>query len=88
MSDEVPAKYRLFYDTLLRCGLSEQRALDAVRKDVKRDLALAARRCPECGKVIAKTVDRRQDGVSAVPGIWFNYRCVSCGYAIDVREPD
>jgi predicted RNA-binding Zn-ribbon protein involved in translation (DUF1610 family) len=44
--------------------------------------------CPQCKKPgITRQEDGRSAGVSKVQGVWVKYRCGSCGYCIDCKEP-
>lgn len=40
--------------------------------------------CPRCKKHIIGMVDLRQRGATQLKGVWMNYRCGYCDYAIDV----
>ena len=78
----------------------EQRLAALVRGGLRPDVAewilgpardelyyLGLKLCPDCMRSLTCTLDPRQVGGSAVCGLWYNYRCASCGYLADLIEP-
>lgn len=84
---EVPEDHRAFYLAAVKI-MPRADALAAVADSVRVDRALVKLGCPVCGGPIGKTLDPRQAGPSSNNGVWYNYRCAGCRYAIDKAEVD
>lgn len=68
-------------------GLSEADINAYVLESRREDEHLDRCECPKCGARVVRKLDDRQAGVSQIAGKWFSYRCVSCPYWIDRKEP-
>lgn len=95
---------REFYAKAIRVarehGASEAEIEAQLAEDIGIAKSLLAGKCPNCGEPIARFVDyERQQGESAMPGAWVQYRCSTdpppgkpglrpCGFMIDLKEGD
>lgn len=78
--------FEKYKEALLQGGATEEEA-DLAIAEAKRKAACADRlECYLCAGKLTKKVDGRQEGVSELPGIWFNYRCTKCGDFFDRKE--
>lgn len=79
------------YEEFRRCaraaGGSDEDIEGAVADMRQVDGALERGECPKCGSPVEKQLDPRQAGDSQVAGLWFNYRCTSCRFGVDKKEP-
>lgn len=80
------------YENYRKAALAGGAPADEVERTIKdmadEDAKINARCCPRCGSPISRTLDKRQDGPTAVAGKWFSYRCaVRCGWFVDRCEP-
>lgn len=95
-----PEFYTAFREHARQCGASEEDVERMIASDIARAQTLLDGKCPECGAPIARYIDhKRQQGASAVPGTWVQYRCSTspppgksgprpCGFMIDLKEGD
>jgi len=72
---------------LLAGGMSEKCTNDYIAEMKQEDARLDALVCPECFAELSREVDERRVGDSQVAGKWFRYRCSSCPFWIDRKEP-
>lgn len=78
--------YKAYRDGLLKGGVSETEANDAVSAMMTEDNILDSRRCPRCLVPVRREKDPWQGGLSNRPGVWFKYHCKSCGYLTTRKE--
>lgn len=79
------------YEEFRRCaraaGGSDEDIEHAIAEMRAVDASLQKGECPKCCSAVTKRLDPRQAGPSHHAGLWFNYRCPSCGFAVDFKEP-
>ena len=74
-----------YADALRAFGVPESEIAEIVTNFEREDAALDARKCPQCGSDIQRTLDPRQAGQKCDDQAWFNYRC-NCGFMMDRAE--
>lgn len=72
--------------TMRTAGFSEAAITDFLAEEKRVAQCLKRLECPYCHKSIIRELDPRQAGDHALPGLWHQYRCPWCAYAIDCVE--